>query len=244
MGRLLRNDVGDRCNRDTDSRIAFERGLTEGSDMRPKVTFRKGLHQSQVGEIIPDPSLIGEELAGDDWLPRTVNNFRHLKSLRGVVESSANIRETLARMAVIDDDGKAADARSQCDETTFAALVAARYWRGVATGEGVAEALRADARRAIDDLKPDPGGQPKGLGRELAGEILREWSRRTGEAISTISIKWDEKYRPPYSPVVRFAIEVFVLVFDDEDPREFDEWEPRDRSNIARLLRDAKEKMG
>ena len=212
--------------------------------MKPKSTYKKGTHPSRVGEIVPDPSLIGEELAGDDWLPRTVNNFRHLKSLRGVVESSANIRETLRRMAEIVDDDKAADARSQCDESTHAALTAARYWRGAATGEGIAEALRADAARAIDDLRPDPGGQPKGLGRELAGEILREWSRRTGEAILTIPVQWHKEYEPPDTPVVRFAVEVFALVFDDEDPPELDEWEPRDRSVIARLLRDAKKKMG
>ena len=200
---------------------------------RPKSTYRKGLHPSRVGEIIADPSLIGEELAGDYWLSRTANNFRHLDSLRAEIESRANIRETLARMAVIDDDDKAAVARSQCDESTHAALTAARYLRGVATGEGVAEALRADAKRAIDDLKPDPGGAPKAPSRELASEILREWTRRTGE--TNPPIQWHPDYEPPDSAVVRFAGEVFDHVFDEEVPR--------DRSVIAKLLRELTEKM-
>jgi hypothetical protein len=193
---------------------------------RPKVTYRGGRHTSREGEVLPD--------SVNDWLSAIVEIFRYRIRLRDDIESSANIRETLKRMTSITDDEMAATALDACDERSFGLLISARYRRHAPTDEGIAAGLRADAEKALENWKPDAGGRPEGVARELAGEILREWTRRTGEV--NPPIQWHPDYEPPDSPVVRFAGVVFDDVFDEE--------RPRDRSVIAKLLREAASTMG
>ena len=193
---------------------------------RPKVTYRGGRHTSRDGEILPDSE--------GDWLSATTEIFRYRIRLRDDIESAANIRATLRRMTTIKDDLPAAIAIEQCDEITVALLTAARYRRRAPADEGIADGLRADAQLAQKDWKQDEGGRPEGVGRELAAEILREWIKRTGEV--NPPIQWHPDYEPPDSLVVRFAGDVFDHVFDAEGPR--------DRSVIAKLLREAASTMG
>jgi hypothetical protein len=115
--------------------------------MRPKVTYRKGPHPSRVGEFVGNAT-------DDHWSQKIAEIFCPLDSRRDVVEPSESVRETLASMTVIKDDHEAAAALVNCGEETFGRLVSARY-RREAIGEGVAQALRADAKRAIDDLDDD-----------------------------------------------------------------------------------------
>lgn len=187
--------------------------------MRPKSTYRKGTHPSRVGEIIPDD-------AGDDWLSKTAELHRHMLELSGNIESSMNVRGTLKRMTTIDDDAKASIATDQCDETTFYLLTKARYLRRAASDEGIAAGLRADADRALADWEADPGGRPRGPGRELASETLREWYRRTGDA--NPGVFWHDDMDPPCTPVVELA----GALFDEVYLRHYH------RPTIAELLRE------
>ena len=114
---------------------------------RPKSTYRKGTHPSRVGEIIANA-------ADDHWSQKFAEIFCPLYNVHAVVESSESVRKTLVRMAEIVNDQEAVAAIDECGEETFGRLVAARY-RRKAAGEGVAQALRADAKRAIDDLNDD-----------------------------------------------------------------------------------------
>jgi hypothetical protein len=116
---------------------------------QPKVGAKGELHPSRVGEFIANA-------ADDHWSQKIAGIYCPLYNPRAVAESSACVRETLARMAGIDDHAEAAAAIDMCGEETFGRLVAARY-RRKAAGEGIAQALRADARRAIDDLNDDWG---------------------------------------------------------------------------------------
>ncbi len=191
--------------------------------MKPKLTYRKGPHPSRVGEIIPDD-------AGDDWLSRTAELHRHMLELSGNIESSMNVRATLKRMATIDDDARASIATDQCDETTFYLLTKARYLRQAASDEGIAAGLRADAERALADWEADPGGRPRGPGRELAVEALREWHRRTGDA--NPGVFWHGDLDPPCTPVVELAGALFDAVY----LRHYD------RSTVAELLREVLKK--
>jgi hypothetical protein len=187
--------------------------------MRPKVTYRKGPHPSRVGEIIPDDT-------GDDWLSKTAELYRHMIKLSADDESSANIRETLRCMATIDDDAEASIATDQCDETTLYLLTKARYLRRAASDEGTAAGLRADAGSALANWEADAGGRPRGPGRELAAEALREWTRRTGD--TNPGVFWHGDLDPPCTPVVELAGAVFDAVYS----RHYD------RSTVAELLRE------
>jgi hypothetical protein len=113
----------------------------------PKPTFGKKPHPSRVGEFIGNA-------ADDHWSQKFAEIFCPLYSRRDVVEPSESVRKTLVRMADIVEDQEAVAAIDECGAETFGRLVAARY-RRKAAGEGVAQALRADAKRAIDDLDDD-----------------------------------------------------------------------------------------
>jgi hypothetical protein len=111
---------------------------------RGKTFKHQAPHPSRVGELIANA-------ADYHWSQKIAEIFCPLDSRRDVVEPSEGVREALVRMAEIADDREAVAAIDGCGEETFGRLVAARY-RREAIGEGVAQALRADARQALDDL--------------------------------------------------------------------------------------------
>jgi hypothetical protein len=147
----------------------------------------------------------------DDWLARTVEIFRYRIQMRDDIESSANIRATLRRMAEIADDREAATAIDHCDEMTRGLLTAARYRRRAPADEGTAAGLRADAARVLADWTPDAGGRPEGLGIDLASAALAEWIRRTGDA--NPGVFWHDDMDPPCTPVVELAGSLFDAVY-------------------------------